>query len=236
MRGDEFENAGEVVLQRLLTEQFSRHPAPAHLRAAILRAAEALPSSRPRAGAWLPPALSALATVLLMVMLIIPALPRAQTDPLQAIVGAVLSEHTRNLMWGEARPDVIQATLPRLMEETGIGLSWFFLGDSQVELTRADPIYLDGKKGLALFYRDPEGHVVSYLVLAQGLPVPDRGRVQIDGFRPLLRQANGFSLFVWKQQGLTCFLVSDLVSEYDLSRFREYFLKVRFTTVPFPIR
>jgi len=234
MRGDELENAEEAALRRLLTEQFSRHRAPAHLRAAILRAAAA-PSPGTRAGAWLPPALSALATALLMVMLIIPALPRAPADPLQTIVGAVLSEHTRNLMWGEARPDVIHENLPRLMEETGIGLSWFFLGDSQVELTRADPIYLDGKKGLALFYRDPEGHVVSYLVLAQGLPVPDRGRVQIDGFRPLLRQANGFSLFVWKQQGLTIFLVSDLVSEYDLSRFREYFLKVRFTTVPFPI-
>lgn len=232
---DELENRGEVELRRLLTEQFSRHRAPAHLRAAILRAAT-VPSPGARAGAWLPPALSALATALLMVMLIIPALPRAQTDPLQGVVQAVLSEHTRNLMWGEARPDVIQATLPRLMEETGIGLSWFFLGDGEVELTRADPIYLDGKKGLALFYRDPEGHVVSYLVLSQGPSVPDRGRVQINGFRPLLRQANGFSLFVWKQQGLICFLVSDLVSEYDLSRFREYFLKVRFTTVPFPIQ
>lgn len=232
---DELENEGEVELRRLLTEQFSRHRAPAHLRAAILRATT-VPSPGARAGAWLPPALSALATALLMVMLIIPALPRAQTDPLQGLVGAVLSEHTRYLMWGEARPDVIHAILPRLMEETGIGLSWFFLGDGQVELTRADPIYLDGKKGLALFYRDPEGHMVSYLVLSQGLPVPDRGRVEINGFRPLLRQANGFSLFVWKQQGLTCFLVSDLVSEHDLSRFREYFLKVRFTTVPFPIR
>jgi len=233
MSEDEFENAGEAALRRLLTEQFSRHRAPARLRAAIVRAARFAPSSGARA--WLAPALSALATALLMVMVIIPALPR-QTDPLQELVGAVLSEHTRNLMWGEARPDVIHAILPRLMEETGIGLSWFFISDGEVELTRVEPIYLDGKKGLALFYRDPEGHMVTYLVLAQGLPVPDRGRVQIDGFRPLLRQANGFSLFVWKQQGLTIFLVSDLVSEYDLSRFREYFLKVRFTTEPFPIR
>lgn len=231
--GFEDEHSEDAVLRRLLTERLPRHPAPARLRAAILRSAESPTPS----GGWLFPALSAVATALLMVMVLIPALPRTQPDPLQGVVRAVLSEHTRNLMWGEARPDVIPEILPRLMEETGIGLSWFFIGDDEVRLLRVDPIYLDGKKGLALFYQDPEGHMVTYLVLsAQGVPLPDRGRVQIDRFRPLLTKANGFSLFVWKQQGLTIFLISDLVSEYDLSRFREYFLKVRFTTEPFPIQ
>jgi len=235
MTPGEFENehSDDAALRQLLRQRLPRHQAPAHLRAAILRvAAPPAPS-----GTWLLPALSAVATVLLMVMVLIPLLPRTQADPLQGVVKAVLSEHTRNLMWGEARPDVVSQILPKLMEETGIGLSWFFIGDDEVRLTRVDPIYLDGKKGLALFYQDPEGHLVTYLVLASmASPVPDRGRVQIDRFRPLLTKVNGFSLFVWKQRGLTCFLVSDLVSEHDLSRFREYFLKVRFTTEPFPIQ
>lgn len=236
MAPGEFENehSEDAALRRLLRERLPRHQAPAHLRATVLRIAA--PPHTP-SGAWLLPALSAVATVLLMVMVLIPLLPRTQVDPLQGMVRAVLSEHTRHLMWGEARPDVVAEILPKLMEETGIGLSWFFIGDGEVQLLGVDPIYLDGKKGLAFYYQDPERHMVTYLVLSgQGLPMPDRGRVQIDRFRPLLTKANGFSLFVWKQQGLTCFLVSDLVSEYDLSRFREYFLKVRFTTEPFPIQ
>lgn len=220
------------ALGSLLRERLPRHHAPAHLRAAVLRTAEGPAPS----GTWLLSALSAVATVLLMVMVLIPVLPRIQPDPLQGVVRAVVSEHTRSLMWGEARPDEVRAVLPRLMEETGIGLSWFFIGDDQVRLLRVEAIYLDGRKGLAFFYQDPEGHLVSYLVLSsQELPVPERGRVQIDRFRPLLTKANGFALFVWKHRELTCFLVSDLVSEYDLSRFREYFLKVRATTDPFPI-
>jgi hypothetical protein len=235
MTQGEFENAhsDDAALGRLLRERLPRHHAPARLRAAILRS-DGAPAP---AGSWLPPALSAVATALLAVMVLLSVLPRTQADPLQGMVRAVLSEHTRHLMWGEARPAVVAEVLPRLMEETGIGVSWFFVGDGEVQLLGVDPIYLDGKKGLAFYYQDPEGHMVSYLVLAaQGIPMPDRGRIQIDRFRPLLTKANGFSLFVWKQQGLTCFLISDMVSEYDLSRFREYFLRVRFTTEPFPIQ
>lgn len=232
------EHSEDAALRRLLADRLPRHQAPERLRAAIVRTAVSQASRETRSGAWVLPALSAAATALLLVMILIPLLPRGQTDPLQPVVRAVLSEHTRNLMWGPPRPqtDSIPEILPRLMEQTGIGLSWFFIGDNQVRLLRANPTYLDGKKGLAVFYQDPGGHMVTYLVLpAQGLPIPDRGRVQIDRFRPVLTKANGFSLFVWTQQGLLCFLVSDLVSESDLSRFREYFLKVRFTTQPFPI-
>jgi len=41
---------------------------------------------------------------------------------------------------------------------------------------------------------------------------------------------NGFSLIVWKQSGLVCVMVSDLVSDDDLSRFKDYFVKVRSST------
>jgi hypothetical protein len=221
------------ALQRLFAERLPRRPAPIHLRREILRAAA---PSRGWAG-WWTPAVASAATALLVVLLLLPALPRSQVDPMQRMVRAVVAEHTRNLLWGEDRPDTVSTALPRLMEETGIGLSWFFFGDDEVRLRGVTPIYVNGKKGLALSYQDPNGHMVTYLVLpAQGLPVPERGRVQIDRFRPLLTRANGFSLFVWKQQDLTCFLISDLVSDYDLSRFREVFLKVRLTTEPFPIQ
>jgi len=35
---------------------------------------------------------------------------------------------------------------------------------------------------------------------------------------------------VWKQAGLVCVMVSDLVSDADLGRFKEYFIKVRSST------
>ncbi len=76
---------------------------------------------------------------------------------------------------------------------------------------------------------------MTYTVLpAPGLPVPDRRRVQIDRFRPALLHEDGFSAWVWKHGDLACFLVSDMVSEADLERFKDYFVRVRTATEPVP--
>lgn len=60
--------------------------------------------------------------------------------------------------------------------------------------------------------------------------IPDRERVQIARWRPAVRTEDGFSLIVWKQAGLVCVMVSDLVSDFDLKRFEDYFIKVRSST------
>jgi len=62
--------------------------------------------------------------------------------------------------------------------------------------------------------------------------LPERGRVQIDRWRPLVRKEGGFSLIIWKQQELLCVLVSDLVSDGDLAKLKQYFVKVRSSTEP----
>lgn len=224
----------ESTVRRLLTERLPRHPAPARLREQI-RAALAPGALR----SWVRvSAASALATALLVVFLLLPVLPRTtRPDPLQTIVRAVLSQHTRSLLWGEPHPEVIPAVLPRLMEETGIGLSWVFMGDDEVRLLGVEPVVLQERWGLAFYYTDPEDHMITYVVLpGHGLSLPDPNRVTIDGFRPMLARIDGFSVFVWKQESLACFLISDLVSEGDLTRFREYFLRIRSATAPFPIR
>ena len=229
MRAGEFsEDPGEEArFRRLLAERLPRHSAPARLREAIVAA-----TAPPRRSPWLAPALSALATVLVMALVGLPLLPRTlQPDSLQPIVNAVLSRHMQSLLWGEARPEAVWVAAPRVMEETGIGLSWFFQGDDQVQLINVEPMIVQGRRALALIYKDSEGHLLTYLLVrAAGVSLPKQGRVQIDGFRPLLTRVDGFSVFVWKQQDLACFLISDLVSEQDLSRFKEVFLKVRSAT------
>jgi len=89
---------------------------------------------------------------------------------------------------------------------------------------------------VAVHYRDVDGHRVTYVTLPapSGWVLPERQRVKIDRWRPALIHEGGFSVWVWKQGDLACFLVSDMVSETDLSSFKDYFFRVRAATEPIP--
>jgi hypothetical protein len=224
-------------LGRMLRERLPRHPAPPVLRAAVV---EALIPTRPRQPwwtLWLPPAFSAVATALVMLLYLAPSLPSAPgVDPVQFVTRAVLAEHARNVFWGETRADVVPAALPRAMEESGVALSWVFTGDEDIQLINAKPTYLEGRRGIELAYQDVAGHTVTYIIVPGGnVTLPERGRVQIDRWRPVVRRENGFSLILWRQQGLLCVLASDLVSDEDLTRFKQYFVKVRASTEPYAV-
>ena len=94
-------------------------------------------------------------------------------------------------------------------------------------------MYLDWRRGVALHYRDANGHDLTYIVLpAPGMPLPERQRVQVAQWRPALVRAGGFAAWVWKHGDLACFLVSDLVGEDDLPSFKDYFVRVRAATEP----
>src|SRR3989304_5630907 len=60
-------------------------------------------------------------------------------DPFPPRASAVLSQHARSLMWGEARPEAVPAALPRVMEQTGLGLSRVFQGDDGFPLLHTHP-------------------------------------------------------------------------------------------------
>jgi len=205
-----------------LSEQLPRYRAPAGLGAAILRAAAPPPAPR----WWWPAALSAAATAMVMALLWISVLPRVlPADPLQRAIRAIVSE---------AHPKVIPASLPWLTQETGIGLQRVFVGDSELRFVAGEPIYLEGRRGVAFHYTDPDEHMVSHMVLpAPGLAVPERSRVQIARYRPALSRSDGFAILVWKHGDLASFLVSDMVSEVDLESFKGYFLRVREATEPY---
>ena len=180
----------------------------------------------------MPPAAAALAMALIMLLWIAPSLPTSVSgDPIRLLARAVISEHARTILWGESRTDVVPAVLPRAMEESGVELSWVFAGDDAIQLVNAQPTYLEGRRGIELTYRDTDGHAVTYVILPAGsVVIPEPGRVQIDRWRPLVRTEAGFSFIIWKQQNLLCLLVSDLVSEADLAKLKQYFVKVRSST------
>jgi len=229
---DRYSELSDEALGRRLAADLPRHAAPARLRVAI----EAAPERPARRPFWLAPALAAAATALILALVFMPLLPRlSPSEPAERLARIVVAEHTRAVMWGARRPDILPASLPWLTQETGITLTKVFAGDDQLNLIAAEPVYLDQRRGLAVHYRDADGHQVTYVVLpAPGLPMPERTRVKIDRFRPALVHDNGFSSWVWKEGDLACFLVSDMVSASDVARFKDYFVRVRLATEPIP--
>jgi hypothetical protein len=221
------------ALGERLRSELRRYAAPAYLRGSVTETAEPA-RARP---AWLAPTLAAAATALVLVLTAIPFLPRIlPADPTERLVRSVVAEHTRALMWGARRPEVVPTALPWLTQESGIGLRKFFVGDDRLVFVGAEPVYLEGRRGMALYYRDADGHLVTYTVLpAPGLPLPESRRIQIENrWRPALMSDSGFSAWVWRQGDLACFIVADMVSESDVERFKDYFVRLRLSTDPVP--
>ena len=219
-------------LGRRLAAELPRHMAPPHLARAV-RASIPQRSLRP---AWLAPSVAALATALLLVLAFVPMLPRSvPIDPTERLVRAVVNEHTRMVMWGARRVDVVLATLPELSRETGLNLNRAFIGDDQLALVSAEPVYVDGRRGIAIHYRDLDGHLVSYIAVpAEGVRVPDARRVAVDRWRPALMRDNGYAAWVWRQGDIACLIVSDRISEAEMETFKDYFKRLRVSTEPLP--
>lgn len=236
---DETEEYGgdDARIGRMLRERLPRHTASARLRSAIVQAVSDESARHGWWRRWPAPAASALATAMIMLLWLAPSLSSTRTgDPIRLLANALLSEHARTILWGESRDDVVPAVLPRAMEESGVALNWVFSGDQEIQLVNAQATYLEGRPGIELAYRDTDGHTVSYVVLPAGtLPLPERGRVQIERWRPLVHKEGGFSFIIWKQQELICALVADLVSEADLVKFKHYFVKIRSSTDPYAV-
>jgi hypothetical protein len=228
---NDIDSNGPDEIARLLRERLPRHQAPAGLRVSVVEALDP-PDARRRPSLWLAPALSALATAMVMLLWLAPVLPRSSPDQMQRLSRAVMSEYARAVFAEEVNtPDSVPAALPRVMRDSGVLLNWVFTGDADIKLINAQPAYLEGRRALALTYQDRDGHSVSYIISrVPNVAIPDRDRVQIARWRPLVRTEDGFSLIVWKQAGLVCVMVSDLVSDADLGRFKEYFIKVRSST------
>ena len=228
---NELRGPDDEALGRRLASELPRYTAPARLRVSIVEATD-----RPRRPVWFAPFIAAAATALALVLFMLPVLPRiAPAEPVQQMVRAVVNEHSRALMWGTRQAQILPAGLPWLTQETGIDLRRAFAGDDRLTFMSAEPVYLTRQRGLALHYRDVDGHLVSYIMLPadRSFTMTESDRVQIQGrWRPMLKRDAGFVTWVWKQGDIACFLVSDMVSQDDLERFKDYFVRVRVATEP----
>jgi hypothetical protein len=169
-----------------------------------------------------------MATALVLGLFFVPMLPRlVPADPTERLVRAAVSEHTRTLMWGTRR-EVMPVAATESTQQTGVLLARAFVGDDQLTFVAADPVYVDRRRGIALHYRDADGHLVSYIAVpAAEIRVPDRERVQIDRYRPALVRDNGFAAWLWRQGDIACLIVSDRVSDGERETFKDYFLRMR---------
>jgi hypothetical protein len=230
---DHLDDLSDETLGRRLAGELPRYAAPARLRVALVDGA----TPPPRRPVWLAPLVAAAATTMVLALLVLPVLPRVTpADPVQRYVRAVVSEHARALMWGARHGEILPAALPWLTQESGIALPQVFVGDERLELVGAEPVYVERQRGVAIHYRDADGHMLTYVALpaAPALTIPEPARVQIGRWRPALLRDDGFAAWVWKQKDVACFLVSDMVSADDVEKFKEYFTRVRAKTEPVP--
>ena len=137
-------------------------------------------------------------------------------------------------MWGARSSTIMPTASSWLTQESGIALARVFAGDDTLWLVNAEPVYLERERGVALHYRDHDGHFLTYVALPAPAVQAAGARARQSwrpGGRCLLRDA-GFATWVWRHGDLVCFLVSDMVTADETERFKEYFVRVRTATEP----
>ncbi|MGH7318501.1 MAG: hypothetical protein ACRELA_02575, partial [Candidatus Rokuibacteriota bacterium] len=148
-------------------------------------------------------------------------------DVIDGLLQSGVAEHRRILLQIEAAPDVVTepaALFERVRSLTEIQLPAVFAGVDELRLLSARPTLLANRKTAAAALRYPTSPVTTYFVLiGRDLPMPTERRVQIEQYRPHMRQLNGFHVVYWKQGDLAYLMVSGL----DEERTRQLFLKMR---------
>jgi anti-sigma factor RsiW len=151
-------------------------------------------------------------------------------DPLERVLQSGIAEHSRLLLQLQAQthegrlvsdPAETFATVQAL---TNVTVPWVFAGDEELTLMEARPTVIASRKAAAVVLRDRSWFITTYFAMpGKDLPMPDKGRVQIDRYRPYMRQADGFSIVYWKQGEYAHLMISDL----DPPRCQALFLKMR---------
>lgn len=210
-----------------LVRRMPRTPAPPSLRRRILEAA----GEQRRRLAWLrrPWAAAALAaaTVALILAPWLQFRSDGPTDPFERLLQAGVAEHARILLQLQGLAAEVSdpaSAFARVRSLTDIDIPQVFAGDEELTLMSARPTMIANRKVAAVVLRDRAWFITTYFAVhGNDLPMPERGRVQIEKYKPYMRQINGFNVIYWKQGEYAYLMVSDL----DAPRCRQLFLKMR---------
>jgi anti-sigma factor RsiW len=223
--------AEEGAAMAALVATLPRPPAPASLTRAVRRMAGAGRGGAVRAWVgrpWVAAAVAAAVVAIVLAPWTLGRLGRAD-DPVERVLRSGVAEHTRILLQLQAAAtgqvaDAAEA-FATVRSLTDVQLPWVFAGDADLTLMEARPTMIADRKAAAVVLRDPAWFITTYFALpGRDLPPPpEKGRVQIEQYRPYMRQVEGFNVIYWKQGEYAYLMVSDL----DTPRCQQLFLKMR---------
>lgn len=204
-----------------------RTPAPDEVRRLI----QAAGVRRPRRLAWLArPWVAATVSAIVVAAALSPWVRfRADTPEslFERLITSSVTEHKGILLQlqgfgGEVTDPAAAFAVVRSL--TDVQLPPAFAGDNDLRLVAARPTVIVDRRAAAAVLSYKARSVTTYFALpGKDLPMPNERRVQIEQYKPYMRQMNGFHVIYWKQGDLAYLMVTDL----DELRSRQLFLKMR---------
>ncbi len=146
-------------------------------------------------------------------------------DPVSPLLARAVAEHVEYVRATMDRPAADPEGVVRALKgQVAFPLGPVFPGDDQVQLVAGMLSDLGGRQAATFIYRDSSGRYVTLFLMPEaGIPIPEKGRMPIQTFKPYHREEAGRHLLLWKQRDLACLIVSDL----DQAATASMFLKIR---------
>ncbi|MGH7331707.1 MAG: anti-sigma factor family protein [Candidatus Rokuibacteriota bacterium] len=168
------------------------------------------------------------AAMLLVVAAMSLILARArQPDPLTVPLAEALAGHRRGVLETELRASEkadVDRVVTEIQQRLGVPTTTAFRGDADLRLVAVEPTYSLGHPGAILVFRDPDGRLVTLLIVrAPEVAIPRERGTPVGPFRPILRRQQDVSTALWKQ-GNAVYGLSAPVDEAEIARL---YLKVR---------
>jgi anti-sigma factor RsiW len=187
---------------------------------ALARQLRDLGAPRPRLARWLGRPWVAAALAAAVVAAVLAPWVRVgerPADVLDALIQSSVTEHRRILLQLETQPPDVQdpdLLFARIRSVAEVEMPKILAGAGELRLLTARPTLLESRKSAAAALRYPASPVTTYFIVpGKDLPMPAEGRVQIDQYRPYMRQVNGFNVIYWKHDDMAYLMVSGLDRE-----------------------
>jgi Putative zinc-finger len=198
---------------------------------ALVRQIRALGAPQRGIGRWLArPWVAAAIAAVVVAAILAPWIRRPAERPgdiVDALIQSGVAEHRRILLEVEVTHGAVSdpdALFQRVRSVTAVELPKILAGTDELHLVAVRPTLLASRKTAAATLRYKEQPDTTYFVLTgPDLPMPTEGRVQIEQYRPYMREVNGFNVVYWKQKDLVYLMVSGL----DREGCQKLYLKVR---------